>query len=247
MSKIFKLFVNAIFMIVIILLSAYFLLRVSDKIEIYNVKTGSMEEKIHVGDYILIYRKKNYEVGEVVTYTSNNGFITHRIIRKENGKVITKGDANNTEDNEILESTIVGKVIISGGILNVIINFKYIIVCVLLSLYLFSCYFDKEKKDETEIKLDDESKKQDELENNDSLEVIENNNDQELVKEEDTQEEIKEEKQEEIKENVDSLDEESLESEKDTNEKEVETVEEIEIVKKKNNSKKENKEKKKNK
>ena len=151
MAKLFKIFVNIILIIVIVLLLGYLVLRVTDKIEIYNVKTGSMEEKIHAGDYILIFRKNNYNVGDVVTYTSSDGFITHRIIKKEGSKIVTKGDANNTEDNEIIESSIVGKVVISGGILNIVIEYKYIIVCLLLSLYLFSCYFGGNDKEEFQL------------------------------------------------------------------------------------------------
>ena len=156
MVKILKAILNVYYAIIIILLIGYFALRVTDKVEIYVVKTGSMEEKIHVGDYILIYRKSNYNVGDVVTYTSNDGFITHRIVRKDGNKITTKGDANNSEDNEIVESNIVGKVIISGGILNILINYKYIIVCLLLSLYLFSCYFSKDDKEKNEIDSNDE-------------------------------------------------------------------------------------------
>lgn len=156
MVKIFRFFVNVIFIIIIVLLVGYLLFRITDKVEIYKVKTGSMEEKIHVGDYILIYRQDHYSVGEVVTYTSNDGFITHRIIKKEGNKITTKGDANNAEDNEIIESTIVGKVIISGGILNIIIDYKYMIVCALLSLYLFSCYFGNGKQEK--LKNSDELK-----------------------------------------------------------------------------------------
>lgn len=172
MSKIFKWFVNILFIIVIALLLAYLALRTTDKIEIYRVKTGSMEEKIHVGDYILIYRKKSYNVGDVVTYTSNDGFITHRIIKKEGGKIITKGDANNAEDKEIVESTIVGKVIIVGGILNIIITYKYVIVCVLLSLYLFSCYFEGRKKEEFVIDANNDEKKLDMKDNIDNNEMV---------------------------------------------------------------------------
>ncbi|MBR3660769.1 MAG: signal peptidase I [Bacilli bacterium] len=141
MTKIFKFVANLLLIAVIVVLSAYFLLRVTNKIEIYNVKTGSMEAKIHIGDYILIYKKNNYNVGDVVTYTSNNGFITHRIIKKDGDKVVTKGDANNTEDETINVKIIVGKVIISGGILNVVIKYKYVLSGIVLSLYLFSCYF----------------------------------------------------------------------------------------------------------
>ena len=160
MAKIFKLIINIIFIIIIALLLTYLLLRTTDKIEIYRVKTGSMEEKIHVGDYIMIYQKSNYNVGEIVTYTSNDGFITHRIIKKEGNKIITKGDANNTEDREILASTIVGKTILIGGILNIVINYKYVIVCVLISLYLFSCYFKKKEKDKNKKEIENDEVKE---------------------------------------------------------------------------------------
>lgn len=156
MAKIFKWFVDILFIAIIVVLLGYFVLRVTDKVEIYVVKTGSMEEKIHVGDYILIYRKNSYNIGDVVTYTSKDGFITHRIVRKDGNKIITKGDANNAEDSEILESTIVGKVIISGGILNIIINYKYVIVCILISLYLFSCYFEPKNKEIVEVDTSNE-------------------------------------------------------------------------------------------
>lgn len=212
MSKVFKWIVNIIFIIVIALLVAYLALRTTDKIEIYRVKTGSMEEKIHVGDYILIYRKENYNVGEVVTYTSNDGFITHRIIKKENGKIITKGDANNAEDREIYESTIVGKVIISGGILNYIINYKYIIVCALLSLYLFSCYFGDGKKEEIETSKNEENNENEENQNNDeTTEEIK----EKVDKEEKDKEIIEEEKKE-------------VEKEKDTETEKTEIKEDIE-------------------
>ena len=153
MVKIFKLITNIIFTIVIALLSVYLVLRTTDKVEIYRVKTGSMEDKIHVGDYIMIYQKNEYNVGEIVTYTSNEGFITHRIVKKDGNRIVTKGDANNTEDREIVASTIVGKTILIGGILNIIINYKYVIVCALISLYLFSCYFERKEKDKKQKEI----------------------------------------------------------------------------------------------
>ena len=191
MAKLFKIFVNIILIIVIVLLLGYLVLRVTDKIEIYNVKTGSMEEKIHAGDYILIFRKSSYNVGDVVTYTSSDGFITHRIIKKEGSKITTKGDANNTEDNEIIESSIVGKVIISGGILNIVIEYKYIIVCLLLSLYLFSCYFGGNEKETLELdKEENEILIKEEINNdldNESENIIEESKDINLIKNNDVE------------------------------------------------------------
>ena len=147
MVKIYKIFVNTLFIILIAVLGIYVFFRFTNKVVIYSVKTGSMEDNIHVGDYILIYKKNDYNVGDVVTYQKDNYFITHRIIRTESNYFITKGDANNTEDEKIDKSVIVGKVIISGGILNIIVNYKFSIAAIFLALYLISCYFGKDEED----------------------------------------------------------------------------------------------------
>ena len=147
MRNILKIVNNVLFIIIIIILAGYFALRMLNKIEIYSVTTGSMENNIHAGDYILIIRKNDYNIGDIVTYKKSDYFITHRIVKKDNNIFVTKGDANNLEDDAINISDIEGKVIMSGGILNIIINYKFAIAAIWLSLYLISCYFDKEKKD----------------------------------------------------------------------------------------------------
>ena len=156
MIKIFKLISNIIFITIIVVLLGYFIMRVTNKVEIYNVKTGSMEDKIHVGDYILIVRKKEYQVGDVVTFIRNEGFITHRIVKMEGNRVTTKGDANNTIDEDIPKDNILGKVIIVGGLLNIIINYKFIIAGFLLSLYLISCYIGDGKDEPKDDKLEEQ-------------------------------------------------------------------------------------------
>lgn len=149
MMKIFKRITDIIFIIVIIILVLYFALRNMGILEIYEVETGSMEQGIHAGDYVLICEKSKYVVGDIVTYRKADYFITHRIIKSINGnKVITKGDANNVADEEIDINSIVGKVIYHGGLLNFIIDYKFAIISLFLGLYLLSCYYakDNEKK-----------------------------------------------------------------------------------------------------
>ena len=153
MNKILKIVFNALLIVIIVLMIGYYALRFTNVIKVYNVETGSMEGQIHIGDYILIYQKKNYSVDDVVTYTVNNYHVTHRIIKMDGDKVITKGDANNREDEEINVNQIEGKVIYSGGILNFLVNYKFAIVAVLIAIYLISCYFEKDDKD----KKDEES------------------------------------------------------------------------------------------
>ena len=148
MNKLLKMVYNTIFVIGISLLLIYFSLRLIGVAEIYKVKTGSMEDGIHVGDYILIYKKKDYKLKEIVTYKKDNYYVTHRIVKKNGNKFVTKGDANNIEDEEIELKSIVGKVIYSGGMLNILIDYKYAIGSGLLGLYLLSCYFTKDEKSE---------------------------------------------------------------------------------------------------
>jgi len=168
MAKIYKIFVNTLFILLIVVLGTYVFLRFINKVEIYSVKTGSMEDNIHVGDYILIFKKNDYNVGDVVTYRKDNYYITHRVIKKENNSFITKGDANNTDDGKINKKDIIGKVILSGGILNIVITYKFALVAIFIALYLISCYFEK---DEEKEKLDNIL----EFDNND----IEKKNDEE--------------------------------------------------------------------
>ena len=148
MTKVFKVICNAIFVLLIAFLATYFILRLSGTAEIYKVKTGSMEDGIHTGDYILVYKKNKYKIGDIVTYKKEGYHVTHRIIKKNGNKVITKGDANNVEDEETNIKNIVGKVIYNGGILNILIEYKYAIASALLALYLFSNYLGKRKEDE---------------------------------------------------------------------------------------------------
>ena len=74
------------------------------------ILTGSMEPALASGDIVIIQRHSDYEAGDIVTYTSNT-CITHRIVQKTPTGYITKGDANNTPDQEIEQSRVIGKVI----------------------------------------------------------------------------------------------------------------------------------------
>ena len=77
-----------------------------------RIVSGSMESKYHVGDYIIIKKQDKYNVDDVVTYIDdNNNYVTHRIIKIDDNEVITKGDANNIEDETFDIVNIQGKVV----------------------------------------------------------------------------------------------------------------------------------------
>ena len=68
----------------------------------FQVKTGSMSGTMEKGDIIIVKLTKEVE---------ENDIITHRIIEKQEEQLITKGDANNAEDDPITTDEIIGKVV----------------------------------------------------------------------------------------------------------------------------------------
>ncbi len=65
--------------------------------------SGSMEPEFSAGDVLLIKAKDDYQLGEVVTFRDSSGnLVTHRLVGRTGGQFITKGDANNVEDQELL-------------------------------------------------------------------------------------------------------------------------------------------------
>ncbi|QIB27756.1 signal peptidase I [Caloranaerobacter azorensis] len=97
------------------------------KIKFMTVLSGSMQPNIEVGDLVVIKPviPKKIRKGDVVTYRlTNDIFITHRVIEviddNEEYLFVTKGDANNIEDNEKINSSqLIGKVFLvipKGGI-----------------------------------------------------------------------------------------------------------------------------------
>ena len=108
---------------------------------VFEVQTGSMADAINAGDWIIVKKQKNFNLNDVVTYKSDGEFITHRIIESYNGTFVTKGDANNTKDDPIDESQIVGKVvkILSNfGILKKTIFNPIVILVIIINIFIIS-------------------------------------------------------------------------------------------------------------
>ena len=71
--------------------------------------------------------------GDVITYTSGETYVTHRIVSITDENIVTKGDANNTMDEPITKDNIIGKVVLKFGFLGFIIYlFSKPIIWVLL-------------------------------------------------------------------------------------------------------------------
>ena len=77
----------------------------------FEVATGSMSGTLDIGDIIIVKITKQIKTNDIIVYKKYESYITHRVIEIENNKIITKGDANNTNDEPIGKEYVVGKVV----------------------------------------------------------------------------------------------------------------------------------------
>ena len=140
---------------------------------IFEVATGSMKEEIDIGDAVLVKIDDEYDVGDIVTYQNGEDFITHRVVSKTDHYIITKGDANNVNDNPIDKGLVLGrvvKILPKVGIWKKVILTPKVIILILITLFVFSILFSYEgnsikivssKKAQKEIdqKIEDEVNK----------------------------------------------------------------------------------------
>ena len=102
------------------------------------VMTGSMEPTININDFVIMKRPKDIKVNDIVSYKakSNKNEILHRVISINNDEVITKGDANNTEDKPINKNQITGVYIGKIKYVGKIISFisKPIVFAIIITL-----------------------------------------------------------------------------------------------------------------
>lgn len=119
----------------------------------FEVLTGSMKDTLNEQDIIIVKLTTDIDVGDIITFKDNSSYVTHRVVSIDKEKVTTKGDNNNTEDNPINRSDVIGKVVydLKGmGIILKVITDKITIILLLLVILSIS-YFDylrKENRDE---------------------------------------------------------------------------------------------------
>ena len=78
------------------------------------ITSGSMWPQLKKGDLVFIQGIEStdeIEIGDIVVYQIQQGFTIHRVVEFRNGRVITKGDANNTEDSPVQYSDIIGETV----------------------------------------------------------------------------------------------------------------------------------------
>ncbi len=113
-----------IFLIVIITITFFlvaynfFQLRVQNKdyvnlfgYSVFEVVSNSMAPTIEKKDIIFVKIDSDIKIDDVITYKSEEAFVTHRVVEESRDQYITRGDANNSKDVPIEKENVVGKVV----------------------------------------------------------------------------------------------------------------------------------------
>lgn len=121
-----------------------------------TVLSGSMEPELSVGDFLIVVERDEYEVGDVIVYQNGRSAITHRIVEINGDEIITRGDANNVDDEPINAEQIKGEVVLAipwlGYLVNIIKTPIGTLCLLALSVFLLERSFHTEKKgDEDEL------------------------------------------------------------------------------------------------
>lgn len=167
LKNIFK-YILCIFLTLIVVISFYTLISVKlfkhDYANLFGytyfvIASGSMSPAIDTNDIIIVkLNGNNYKKGDIITYKSDDGFITHRITNVYKDKITTKGDANNTVDNTIDKSAVIGKVTTVISVRTLIRMLGIIIIMFIIFVLInFDNVFKKfitEKKEEEDSPLD---------------------------------------------------------------------------------------------
>lgn len=118
------------------------------------VLSGSMEPELSIDDLLIVTPSDSYEVGDVVVYQTQRTAVVHRIVSINSEEIITRGDANNTDDDPITKENIKGKVVCAIPFVGLIVNLiKTPVGTILLlgiAIWLLEASFKKDKDKKAE-------------------------------------------------------------------------------------------------
>lgn len=118
------------------------------------VLSGSMEPELSVDDLLIVKPADAYEVGDVVVFQTQRTAVVHRIVSINGDEIITRGDANTSDDEPITKANIKGKVVCAIPFVGIIINLiKTPVVTLLfigLAVWLLETSFKKQKQEKAD-------------------------------------------------------------------------------------------------
>ncbi len=162
MTKVISFILNTLLTIItiVIIIGAYYMYQVKIQkkdyanlfgYSLFEVATGSMSPTIKVGDVVITKLTKEVKENDIIVYIDGNNIITHRLIEKNGNKIITRGDANNSEDKPIEEKMIIGevvKIIPQLGTWQQILSSPEILVLIVILILILSVIYAYTSKSE---------------------------------------------------------------------------------------------------
>ncbi|MEG0073878.1 MAG: signal peptidase I [Clostridia bacterium] len=120
--KIFKKVLAGIFAIILISMAGLVGICQTEKYEGLVITSGSMVPTLEVKDFILTEKAQEYNKGDVISFNvEGQDITTHRIVEVTEEGYVTKGDANNSEDTEVVkEADVIGKMLCTIPLLGTI-------------------------------------------------------------------------------------------------------------------------------
>ena len=162
MAKVINFILNVLLGIitVVIIIGAYYMYQVKIQkkdyanlfgYSLFEVATGSMSPTIEVGDVVITKLTKEVNANDIIVYMDGKNIITHRLIEKNGDKIITRGDANNSEDKPIEEKMIIGevvKIIPQLGTWQQILSSPEVLVLIVILILILSVIYAYTSKSE---------------------------------------------------------------------------------------------------
>ena len=142
---------------------------------LFEVKTGSMEKELSIGDWIVVKNTGKYDLDDVVTFVEEGKFVTHRIVEIVEDGYVTKGDANNKKDGVVEEKTIVGELkftIPAFGILKNTLFNPIVLILIMITFYILTLVFDDKFKNGKYKEMFKKKQKEDDLLDNFGEDIV---------------------------------------------------------------------------
>lgn len=160
LSKIFKIICNILSFIIgiilIIALYAWMQVNMFDNeyasifgYTVFDVVSGSMSGTIEINDYVIVKNTQDIELNDIITFRQEDSIVTHRVVQIMGNRLITRGDANNSDDVSIPLDAVIGRVdfiIPKAGIWKDVIMEPKILLMIFVTLILFTIFFSVEEK-----------------------------------------------------------------------------------------------------
>lgn len=161
---ILNIIIAIVFLIVIIVGYNYIQIQLMNKdyanffgYTVFEVKTGSMAKTLNVYDVILVKITKDVKENDIITFKKDDELITHRIMEIDGEEIITKGDANNTEDEKITKEAVIGKIVSifpRVGIWAKVFTEPNVLISIFITLILIGLAISKDKTENNKYERD---------------------------------------------------------------------------------------------